>query len=143
MVSSIGLAPPQGANPTAQTKIRSITAFFCSRVPEDRNVFSSLTQAKMMIRVLESNRKKRRNRRPIFARRQCRNAGPIVLPCRYSSRFGSLGTASKISFESAANSRTLALDSNPCGPCCRARWSAACSFCSCSDRHSWKSRFQP
>ena len=28
----IGLAPPQGAKPTAQTKIRSITAFFCSSV---------------------------------------------------------------------------------------------------------------
>lgn len=33
-----------------------------------------------MIRVLESNLKKRRNRLPIFARRQCRNAAPIVLP---------------------------------------------------------------
>lgn len=68
-------------------------------------MFSSLTHAKMMIRVLESNRKNSLNRRPIFARRQCRNSVPIVLPCRYSSRLGSPGTASKINFDNDENNR--------------------------------------
>ena len=76
------------------------------------------------------------NRRPILARRQCLNAAPIELPCRYSSRFGSLGTTSKISFDKPAKSRTLALDSKPCGSCCRARSAADCSFCNCSNKHS-------
>ena len=38
--------------------------------PDERNVFSSLIQVKMMILVLESNRKNNRKRRPILARRQ-------------------------------------------------------------------------
>lgn len=47
-------------------------------------MFSSFIKTNMMISVLESNRKNKRNRRPIVALRQCLNAGPIVLPWRGS-----------------------------------------------------------
>jgi hypothetical protein len=76
------------------------------------------------------------NRRPILARRQCRKAAPMVLPCRYSSRFGSLGTVSSISCDKALKSFTLAFDSHPGVPCACARSTTACSFWSCSITHS-------
>lgn len=117
---SVWLADKRSAQSSGgcpRSSIRWKTMYGSLLLPDARNVCSSLTHAKMMIRVFESNRKNKRNRRPIFARRQCRYAAPIVLPWRYSSRFGSLGTTSKINFDSAANSRTLALDSEPFGSC--------------------------
>ena len=53
-------------------------------------MFSSFTQAKMMIRDLESNRKNRRNRRPIFVRRQCRNVEELNQDQRTTFGGGSL-----------------------------------------------------
>lgn len=111
--------------------------------PDERRVCMSFTQAKMIILVFESNRKNNRKRLPIFARRQWRNLGPMVLPCRYSSRFGSLGITSKISVARASKSLTLALDSKTAGSCAFARDAAASSFLNCSIRQSWKSRFHP
>jgi len=53
----------------------------------------------------------------------------MVLPCRYSSRLGSLGTASKINLERAANNRRFAFDWKLEGSCFSARSAAAFSFC--------------
>jgi len=83
-------------------------------------VFSSLTHEKIMILLFVSNRKNTLNRRPIFARRQCRKAGPMVFPRRYSSRLGSLGTASNINFEIDAKRRTFEFDWKSFGSCCLA-----------------------
>ena len=58
------------------------TAFGRVALPADRRGFLSLTQAKIMILIFESKRKNKRKLYPTFARGQCRNDGPIVLPCR-------------------------------------------------------------
>src|SRR5262249_42847647 len=67
-------------------------------LPDDRRVCSSLTHANTIAFILESYRKNRRTRRPTFACRQCRYAGPKVLPWRYSSRAGSPGTTTWINW---------------------------------------------
>ena len=105
-------------------------------LPDARKLCSSLIQAKMMILLLESKRKNRRKRRPILARRQCLNTGPMVLPWRNSSRPGLLGMVSSINCASALNSLTLALVPYPSGSWALARAVAVASFCSCAIKQS-------